>query len=92
MLEIDFLFVFIITRRQLSNLLLPRDTLFLVVECQLLILDGRVQTQHSNVTLAVIQSDFVQDLFQAGFGLNSLLFNFPQFLRFECMDVHLRLQ
>ena len=89
MLEIDFLFVFIITCSQLSDFLLSSDTLFLVIEGELLILHGRVQTEHSNIAFTVIEADLVEDLFEAGFGLNSLLLNFSQFLSLEPMDVHL---
>ena len=90
LLEIDLLLVFIVTCGQFSNLLLASDSFFLIVQSKLLVLDGCVETKHSNISFAMIQPNLVKNLFQLSLCLNSLLFYFSQFFSFLAMNIYFR--
>jgi hypothetical protein len=43
--------------------LLSSDSFFLIVEGKLLVLNRCVETKHSDVTLSVVQTNIIEDLF-----------------------------
>ena len=92
LLEVYFLLVFVVRGGQLGDLLLPSDSLLLVVKGQFLVFDRGVQAQHSDVSFSVVQTDLVEDLFELCLGLDALLLDSAKFVGLLSVNILLRLE